>query len=171
MLGDLILPSWLRPVLYGAVLMLGVVGGILWYGEHQYHLGQDNIKALIQVSTARVQQGSAKVTERIVTEYIPQVQYIEGKTKILTKEVTKYVTQKDDSGCAIPASFVWLWNQSNQMQLPDYTQPIPGGASEVVLSEVEAQHTFESGICLANEARIIAMSDWLKQQKALYDRQ
>ena len=32
-----ILPSWARPYIYGALILLGVFVAIWGYGEHEYH--------------------------------------------------------------------------------------------------------------------------------------
>lgn len=165
-----LVPAWLRPYIYGALALLGVFIAIWSYGEHEYHLGEAHIKSLMQATAVKVHEASTKITTQVITKYVPQVQYIRGKTQTIIKEVPKYVTQKDNSACTIPNSFVWLWNNSNQVQLPGDTPSIPGGASLIVLSDVATEHATEAGICLANEARIRATTEWLRQQKALYDR-
>ena len=166
---NLLLPSWAKSVLYGAVALLVIFVGIWIFGEWKYIKGEDHIRALDQATVHKVQVGSAKITERIVTQYVPQVQYIQGKTQTIIKKVPVYVTQANDANCPIPNSFVWLWNNANRLQVPGDTATVPGGTSDVVLSDVATQHTTETGICLANEARIRATTDWLRQQKALYD--
>jgi hypothetical protein len=165
-----ILPAPLRPYIYGAIALLVVFVGIWIYGERKYVQGEDHVTNQLLARQVKVQKASQQVTEKIITQYVPQVQYIQGKTQTIIKKVPVYVTQVDDSHCTIPNSFVWLWNNANQMQLPGDTVTVPGGASDVILSEVAAQHAQETGICLANEARIRATTEWLKQQQALYDR-
>lgn len=165
----LILPSWLRPYIWGAVGLLVIFVGIWIYGEKRYIQGEDHITSVIAIQQIKVQKASQQVTEKVITQYIPQVQYIQGKTQTIIKKVPIYVTQKDDSSCSIPNGFVWLWNNANQVQLPSNSASTPGGSSDVVLSDIAAQHTTETGICLANEARIWATVEWLRQQKALYD--
>lgn len=165
----LLLPSWAKSAVYGGVVLLVIFVGVWTYGEVQYHKGEASEQLLIQKSTAKIQQASGKVTERVITQYVPQVQVIQGKTQTIIKKVPVYVTQVDDSHCTIPNSFVQLWNDSNQMQLPGSAVTVPGGPSLVVLSEVATQHAQEAGICLANEARIRATTEWLKAQQAVYN--
>lgn len=165
-----LLPSWMKTALYGAIALLAVFVSVWLYGEHRYHQGEAYETSLMKLTEAKVQKASAVVTTQVITKYVPQVQYIQGKTRTIIKEVPKYVTQKDDSACPIPNSFVWLWNSANQVQLPGDSPTVPGTASNIVLSNVAAQHAAETGICLANEARIRATTEWLKQQKTLYDK-
>jgi hypothetical protein len=169
MMFGMILPSWLRPYIWGAVGLLVIFVGVWIYGERKYTQGEDHITSMMMAKQIKVQKISGQITEKVITKYIPQVQYIQGKTQTIIKKVPIYVTQKDDSSCPIPNSFVWLWNNTNQMQLSGNPSPVPGGASLVVLSDIAAEHTTEAGICLTNEARIRTTTEWLRQQKALYD--
>lgn len=164
-----LLPSWIRPYIWGAVGVLVIFVGVWIYGERRYVQGEDHITTIMAAQETKVLKLSNQVTEKVITQYVPQVQYIQGKTQTIIKKVPVYVTQKDDSACTIPNSFVWLWNNSNQVQLPGDTASVPGGTSDVVLSDIATQHATEAGICLTNEARIRATTQWLKQQKALYD--
>lgn len=164
-----LLSSKFRPYIFGAVGVLVIFVGIWIYGERRYVQGEDHITSLQIAQVTKVQKASDTVTEKVITQYVPQVQYIEGKIQTIIKKVPVYVTKVDDSKCTIPNSFVWLWNNANEMQLPNDSAGVPGGPSDVVLSDLEAQHTTETGICLANEARIKATTQWLRQQKALYD--
>lgn len=159
----------LRDCLYMFLELLCCIMLAFMWGLYQHHRGMEDAKAAQIVLQNKVTVASDKMTRLVLGNYVPKVQIIQGLTTTIEKKVPIYVTQKDDSGCTIPNSFVGLWNATNKMQLPDDSKGIPTGASSVVLSDVAAQHAREAGIEQQNEARIDAMRIWLLDQQRAYN--
>lgn len=162
------LPS-LRDALYMLLeLVCCLLLAFLW-GLIQHHEGVKWEKAQAKAVVQVVEKQSPIITTRIVKEYIPVVQKVKGDTITIIKKVPVYVTHEEDVATPIPNGFVSLWNATNKMQLPGTSSSIDGGASNVVLSDIAAQHAREVGICTANEAQQSALKEWILQQQSLYN--
>lgn len=165
-----LLPNWARDLILAIIAVLLFLFSGWLYGMHRYHQGQESVRVAQVTLENKITPASLVITSDSLADLKPKIQYIQGATITIQKEVTKYVTQQDDSRCTIPNSFVGLWNSTNKMQLPDDSAGIPTGTSNVVLSDVAAQHTREAGICHANEETLRSIQGWLVKQRDLYDK-
>lgn len=163
------LPS-LRDFLYMLVEFVCCILLALLWGLYQHHRGVEWQKGQESAIVLKTEVGSQAITNKIVTQYIPQVQYIKSAAVTITKEVPIYVTKKDDTHCTIPNSFVSLWNDTNKMQFPSSSSTVDGATSPVVLSDVAAQHGREAVLSSENEAKLRSLQDWVRQQQSLYDK-
>jgi Tfp pilus assembly protein PilV len=164
-----LLPNWLRELLLALlVLLLGVLSA--WgYGKYEYRQGVKAQEAIQVNLETKVDASSLAATLPIITRLDAiKVQY-QGTTTTIVKEVPTYVTKEDDARCPVPNSFVSVWNSTNKMQLSPSASSVPSGTSDVVLSDIEAQHAIESGICHNNEATLQSVSDWLRAQMQVYN--
>lgn len=164
------LPSWATEICLGLLaICLFLFGGYL-YGDYQFHKGEMTIQTAQAKEFSKVTATSSAVTTKVITLYVPKIEYIKGAVTTITKEVPVYVTKKDDLNCPVPNGFVSLWNNANAMRLPNDSAGVPTGTSKVVLSDIAAQHAAEAGICAANEARIDSMREWLIGQRKVYSK-
>ena len=162
------LPS-LRDLGYMALeLLLCLLLAFIW-GLHEHYEGILYQKAQEKAAVVKVDQKAAIVTTKIVTQYVPQIEYIKGETVTITKKVPVYVTKKDDSKCTVGNGFVGLWNATNKMQLPASAGTVDDRPSPVVLSDIAAQHTAEVSVCTATEAQRDALKAWILGQQKAYN--
>lgn len=160
------LPS-LRDIGYMALELMCLLLLAYFWGLWQHHEGVTWQKEQQKQAVITVQVVSGAVTHDIVTRYLPQIEYVKGQTITITKKVPIYVTHEDDSHAIINNGFVRLWNATNKMQFPTSASPIDEGPSQVVLSDIAAEHTSEAGTCTATENQRDALKEWiLGQQKA-----
>lgn len=164
------LPSWAQELLIGLVAICLAIFSAWGYGKYEYHKGVKDATTAQVVLETKVDASSLATTVPIITHLDTiQIQYV-ATTNTLIQKVPQYVTKEDDSKCVVPNGFVSLWNSANQMSVPAGASTIPSGPSEVVLSDIAAQHITESGICHANEATLQSVSDWLRAQQSLYNK-
>lgn len=163
------LSSLARWAILSLFLLILVLASFYLYGRHKYSEGRNDSIASQAKMVYDTSLKSVLVTNQVITQYTPRVQYIHGAVTTILKKVPIYVTKENDSNCVIPNSFTFLWNATNKMQFPDDTRTVPGGTSDVVLSDIAAQHTREAGIAHENEERIRAMKSWLIEQQRVYN--
>lgn len=162
------LPS-LRDLGYMALeLLLCILLAFIW-GLHEHHEGVLYQKAEDAKVVIKTEQKAAIVTTKIVTQYVPQIQYVKGETITITKKVPVYVTKTDDSKCTVGNGFVVLWNTTNKMQLPSSAGTVDDRPSPVVLSDIAAQHTAEVGVCTATENQRDALKAWILGEQKAYN--
>lgn len=165
-----LLPNWVKELLLAIIAVLLFLFSGWLYGQHRFKQGEESVRIAQVTLENKIALSSQVITTNSVADLKPKIQYIQGATITIEKEITKYVTSQDDLHCVIPNSFVGLWNTTNKMQLPDDSAGIPTGTSNVVLSDVAAQHTREAGICHANEETLRSIQGWLVKQRDLYDK-
>lgn len=163
--------SWLKPYewviwLICIVLVLGSVWG---YGHYEYRQGIAHQQASDLKAVVQVEIDSPKVTLQVITNLTPTLLTIETSTNTIIQKVPTYVTAQDHNQYGVPNGFVSLWNDTNQMHVPDDSAGVPQGTSNVTLSDIATQHARETGICLANEATLDAMAQWLIGQQKVYE--
>lgn len=162
--------SWLKPYEWAVWLVgLGLLTFSVWgFGHFEYTQGVNSVRIADLKAVAQVTIASSDATQKVITQYVPEVQYIQTQGQTITHEVTKYVTKDADSHCVVPLGFARLWNSSNQMQLPPAASSTDGQASNVVLSDIAAQHTREATLTHLDEAQIQALQDWIRAQQQAY---
>jgi hypothetical protein len=80
-----------------------------------------------------------------------------------TKEIPHEVIVRSDSACgAIPAWFVGMWNSANQARLPNAADALDGGPTNVVLSDISAQHDREAETCIREEKQLAGLKTWVR---------
>lgn len=154
---------------YAILILFGVLGGWLW-GLHEHHVGVTEQAQKQKVEVSIIAPQAQMISQQVVTQYQPQlIEITQFKDRVITKEVTKYVTKEDDTHAVINNGFVQLWNATNTMQLP----ASPGSAfeqpSDVVLSDIAAEHAREVTSCTATERQRDSLVSWIKQQQILYN--
>lgn len=165
-----VLLSWLKPYEWAVWLVgFGLLIFSVWgYGHYQYTQGVNSVRIADLKAVAQVTIASSDATQKVITQYVPQVQYIQTQGQTIIKEVPTYVTKTDDSHCVVPLGFARLWNAANQMQLPPAASSTDGQASNVVLSDIAAQHATEATLTHLDEAQIQALQDWITAQQQAY---
>jgi len=111
---------------------------------------------------------SGKVTQDVVTVYIPRIQTVYTKGNDIIRKVPIYVPQIANDQCTINNGFVSLWNATNQMRFPNTTAGTDASASQVKLTDVAAQHAREATICTATEEQLEGLQKWVLGQQQAY---
>lgn len=150
------------------ILIAAIIAAFFVYGVVEYNKGVSTIKAQYANQVAKTNTASVKATTQVVTKYIDRVQVIKEKGDTIIKKVPVYVTKEDDTKCVINTGFVQLWNDANQMRVPDSTSTTNETASSVVLTDVAAQHAAEARLAHQTEEQLISLQNWVVQQQAAY---
>lgn len=144
------------------VFALGCYTG--WSVEERVYTNYKNAQAQ---KAAQVSQASTKSATEVVTKYVDRVKVVEGKTRVITKQVPVYVNSQDDSLCTVNAGFVRMWNASNSGVPLDGTRERTDGApSGIALHEVAEQHSAESGYTRGLEEQVNSLQDYIEGQVA-----
>lgn len=99
----------------------------------------------------------------VVTRYIDRVTVMREAGETIIKEVPVYVTEEADHRCAVPAGFVRLWNGANRGELPAPDGAADEAPSEVVLSDIAAQHGREAKQCREAEEQLIELQNAVRE--------
>ena len=154
---------------YALLIVVGLLGGWLW-GLHEHHMGVTEQEAKQKVEVSIITPQAQLISQQVVTQYQPQlIEITQFRDRVITKEVTKYVTQADDRRAVINNGFVQLWNATNTMQLPSTSSGDYGEPSPVVLSDIAAEHAREAAACTAVERQRDVLKSWITQQQSLYN--
>lgn len=162
------MPSWIfgpiGKLILGAALLLGIGIAIRWYGHTKFQDGVDSVATKINKQTEKKKEKANKVSVDLNLKYVVQLNVIHGQTQTLLQKVPIYVTQKDNARCTINVGFVSLWNSSNKGLLPSSARTANEAASPVVLSDVAAQHTRESGLGRSQQQQLIDLQEWVRKE-------
>lgn len=148
-------------------LVLIAFGAGAGWGAHK-----ENVKWKATVQAQQVQFEKTLLTAK-EHSIIFVDHYVQGDTQIQTvfkdriiyrtKEVNHEVIVRSDNACgAIPDWFVSLWNGANKARVPDATEALDGRPTDVVLSDVSAQHDREAETCLREENQLTALKQWVR---------
>jgi len=162
LISGLVIPTWAKYAALGAVVVA------LW--GHGYRTGTNRAEARLEAVRAKEQLAAQKrideliaIKEKVNTVYMDRVRVVEQEARVITKEVTKYVTEKADRECTVPAGFVRLWDRPLNLSA-DANDPAPGGndaPSGLALSAIardgviEAKRRFE-----INRQTLLACQAW-----------
>lgn len=160
---DMLVPLWAR-VAAVALLAVGCLG-LGWVEGAQHAEDRNEARRVVEErqAQAEIARLAAKGSE-VVLQYVDRVKTVEGATRVITKEIPRYVTPTADAGCTVPAGFIRLLDADPNVPATLY-QPAAGpvdAPSGVALSTVagyitEARRRFE-----LNSAQCVALQDWAR---------
>lgn len=120
-----------------------------------------------QEEIVTLQAKSKEITTEVVVKYIDRIKYVEGKQRVITKEIPKYITKEVDANCSITNGFVWLHDSASQNNLSNAPRNPDEVSSTVKLSTVINTVTENYGTYHQVAEQLKALQDWIKQQKDL----
>jgi hypothetical protein len=94
------------------------------------------------------------------------------KVQVITKEVTKYVTQKADSECVVTAGFVHVHNLSTTSTPDDVASREPGNVdtpTSVTLSDIAKVDTANNAECQFRAQVIDSWIEWYNRNQAIWE--
>jgi hypothetical protein len=118
-----------------------------------------------RLEIASLQAQSADINTQILTEFYPEIRYID---RIEQQVVTEFVTVKDDSACTINNGFVRLHDSVvNQVLIkPEETDSSP---SEVKLSQVGSVVKENYSTCQRTAQQLKSLQEWVRRQEKLWN--
>ena len=164
-------PAWAFEIIFAAVMAL-------MFFALGWHFGADHVQDQWDADIARQNKAAAKtekaavaVSEIVTTKFIDRVQVIHEKARTIIKEVTVYVTKKDDSNCSINSGFVQLFNQSPALDtaIPDASSSTYGLPSGVALSDVASAIAENHEAFDANAEQLKALQEWVREQLKVFN--
>lgn len=102
----------------------------------------------------------AKVTEKIVTKYVPKIAKAQVITETIIKEVDRYVPSTD---CPLSPGFRVLHDAAATGEVPD-----PAGrthAAAVTAKEAASTVADNYGACRADQLRLEGLQEWIREQQ------
>jgi hypothetical protein len=119
---------------------------------------------------ATVQAAQTKATASVMASYTPAAAAIAANAKALTKEISLYVTPKDDSACAINAGAVRLLDSAagGLPAVPDAAGGPDDAPSGVALSELVGADIANDAAANANAQQLSALQAWIRAQAAAF---
>jgi hypothetical protein len=157
------------PVILRTLGVILMVGGVYLYGGYGTEMTWRERAAKLQAEIDKKNNESAKVTEKIVTEYVTKTKVIKEKGDVIVKEVPKYITKESDDKCTIPKSFIVLHNGASRNEVPDAAGGIDETPSTVKLSRVLETTVGNYTIYYETAEQLKALQDWARQQEKIYN--
>ena len=152
-------------LIVGGAILAGLGTGLFLFALHQRSIGRAEYAAQVAATQVHYKAQAKKVTTKVITKYIHDVQVVREKGNTIIKKVPVYVTVKDDAACTIDTGFVSLWNDSNSLRVSSPSNESNDTASSVVLSDVAAQHVTEASLYHETATQLIALQDWVRRQR------
>jgi hypothetical protein len=143
-----------------AVLIAAVLAGY-HYGAKDVQVQWDKEKSKTALATAQQETAQAKVTTRVVTQYVDRVKVVHERGEKITKEVPIYVPSA--TTCDLPGGFRVLHDAAAQGVLPDASRiadaaTVPAqDAAAVIVENYNAYHALAE--------QLMALQDWVKKQQ------
>lgn len=165
-----IIPS-LRPFssLIKALSIVLVIASVYFYGSYSTEMQWRAVAAKLQAEIDKKNVVSAQVTQKIVTKYVDKVKIVKEKGDVIIREVPKYISEKSDTECVIPKSFVMLHDSASKNEVPDSSGGIDGTPSTTKLSTVIETVAGNYTIYYETAEQLKALQEWVKQQEKIYN--
>lgn len=148
--------------------LLFAFGIFMVYGKVTDEQWQERVRKQ-QEEIVTLQAKSKEVTTEVVVKYIDRIKYVEGKQRVIVKEIPKYITQEVDSKCSITNGFIILHDSAAQNLLPNAPRSLNEVSPTVKLSGVITTVTENYGKYHQVSEQLKALQEWIKQQKELSD--
>lgn len=136
-------PALIRPLIILLLIIATAFG--LWTLKARYdHALQEAETAKAQIVQLKADLKNAQGNEKTTIRYIDRIKTIEGKTRVLIKEIPARVTPVADARCVVPVGFVSVFNDSATGTVspapgnPD--DPAPGVELSTVAETVTENH-------------------------------
>lgn len=146
--------------------LLFAFGIFMVYGKATDEQWQERVRKQ-QEEIVTLQAKSKEITTEVVVKYIDRIKYVEGKQRVITKTIPKYITKEVDANCSITNGFIWLHDsaaQNNLSNSPRYPNEV---SSTVKLSTVINTVTENYSSYHQVSEQLKALQNWIKQQRDL----
>jgi hypothetical protein len=152
-----------------ALLALGVVGSVLWYGHSEKAEGKAEVqaqwdaqKARDEAEIARLTALRAKVTVKVETVYVDRVQVVREKARAI--ETVREVFVPVDSG-ELPGGFRLFFDAAITGSIPESASITD--AAPVPIADVADTHAVNTERCHIAYETVAAWQAWATQQAAV----
>lgn len=146
-----------------------MVCGVYFYGGYAVEMEWRDRAAKLQAEIDKKDAVSAQVTEKIVTQYVNKVKIIKEKGDVVIKEVPKYITEKSDSECTIPNSYIVLHDSASKNEIPDPSRGIDGNPSGLKLSTTLETVVGNYILYYETAEQLKALQNWVREQEKIYN--
>ncbi|MGO1072712.1 hypothetical protein [Lysobacter sp. CA199] len=143
--------------------LICTIGGYIVIQKHRQDAVEDRaLSAEADAARLAGELSIARLSERVVTQYVDRVQVVRERGKTITQEIPVYVTAEADARCDVPVGFVRLHDAAAQ-SLPidrpagDPDAPAPG----VTLSAVAGTVAGNYGTCHEVREQLISLQDFV----------
>lgn len=159
--------------IYGLIGLL-VIGALLfclgWLSGVDHE--QDNATQIdLDQMRKAFEQGQelGTVRDRVVTEYVDRVRYVETRGATIIKEVPVYVSAKADAACTVNAGFVRLHDAAAtgaELAAPGRSSAADEAPSGIALSAVAATTVANYTACSANAEQLSKLQEYVRSYQA-----
>lgn len=150
-------------VLFALLFAFGI---FMIYGKATDDQWQERVRKQ-QEEIVTLQAKSKEVTTEVVVKYIDRIKYVEGKQRVIVKEIPKYITKEVDAKCNITNGFIILHDSAAQNFLPNAPRSLNEVSTTVKLSGVITTVAENYGKYHQVAEQLKSLQDWIKQQKEL----
>ena len=155
-------------VIQAAATLLLVLGIFFEGANYNEAVWQQKVAAL-NVKIAEIEAKSGKETIKVVTKYVTKVQKVEQNGQEIIKFIPQLITEKDNSACTIPNSFVVLHNAAAKNEVPDATRAANETSSGVNLTDVARTVTINYTTYAALKQQLESLQEWIRSQEKVFN--
>ena len=155
-------------VIQAAATLLLVLGIFFEGANYNEAVWQQKVAAL-NVKIAEIEAKSGKETIKVVTKYVTKVQKVEQNGQEIIKFIPQLITEKDNSACTIPNSFVVLHNAAAKNEVPDTTRAANETSSGVNLTDVARTVTINYTTYAALKQQLESLQEWIRSQEKVFN--
>jgi hypothetical protein len=144
------------------------VGGYGWIKGNAH--GTAKLDAYIgkqAIETVRIAAARQVVVTKTEIEYRDRIKTVYLKGETIEREVTRYVTKVDDSGCTIPVGFVREFNAAWSGAPAGPPAESDRGTSGIALSEVSSTDAHNATSCRAYKEQRDGLIKFYRDQQAV----
>jgi len=158
------LPGWVMWLALGALVAASAGWG--WVrGARSVQADWDAATVKQSLTVARVQAAQARVTERVVTQYVDRVRVVRETADAVIREVPVYVPQSCDADGRLPAGWRVLHDAAASGGAADpstvaHAQPV---APDTAAATVARNY----GTCRETAEQLTALQQWVREQAAV----
>lgn len=146
---------------------LGVSGGSFWYG---YSSANDKCEAKkienmlnSYQNTIVAERKQVEISQNIDKRHQKAVNQIKTVTKVVTKEVPKYVNTANSGECFIPNGFVLVHDAAAMSTTLPPTSISDGEASGIALTQIAETVVDNYGSCNEIRQQLISLQEWVNE--------
>lgn len=151
------------------ILMAVLVFGVFTEGVMSANSVWESKQATQTVKDSKTETKLAEAIIPVIEKTEEKVNEVKAKQEILIVKIPVYITEKNDSECSIPRSFIQLYDYSAQNITPGTTDQVQEGSSDVTLSELSETLIRNNKLYYSLREEFIGLREFYLTQKEIID--
>ena len=151
------------------ILMAALVFGVYTEGIITTNSVWEAKQSTQRLKDSQKETKAAEKTIEIVEKVVEKVKIVKEKQDALIIKVPVYIPQKVDAECPIPNSVVQLFDHSATNTVPDSSEEVRQGSSDVTMSEMQTTIINNNSLYYKLREEYQGLLEWSKEQKKIHD--